>query len=1599
MSNNNKTKNNYMNNIYLSQMDKRSSYISRSTNKKISSDKYNKNLVKNNSKENFKITATLMEMNRFQNKNNKYKKPELSQNSSLYNLMTKNQNENKNINAVSIPKTKLLFQEKNSHNSSLVFNIYEDMKIKNNNSVISINKQNAKHNISNIEKKNKNKNSNINNKMLDKNNINLNIQKYSIKSNYEYNPKNYGKYINSNNNSKEEKLTNNKNICNNNKLNNHYNNNELILYSNNNNINYISNHKNKINNTNKDILQKYFINLFSSNKKKNNIKKSNNNNRENKFINDSFNNNNNNNKKSNLKIGNNFFKEDTNLDKRKVTPKLNSNNYNKKKVSGLFSANHKEKVSNIITEICNSKSKKMSENITKRNLSINIHSCNINENKFKTSVNFEIFKVNNNNKKLENNIPKLNLNQVFNLKLFDKNKMGNNYSNFYCSNISVKSDKNLKESQKENGQNALILKNKKLYYINNNDNNTNNNNMKKRTNNFNSNVNININGTMNNKKDDKKARTNNKYSSNKNNHKFSPKNIYTKDIKKSHMQRFFSYSKEKVDPRNNKVNFLNNIKKITFNDNTKSSSKNSARNLVKSSDNKSQINFNEIKHIDNLNNSNKKKKNSSEKFKKKKEIVNDTYINLRKRRARYSDINKIIETNNLKCLKNINNSEIKNIKNNKNKNIYKNHNNKNKIKNSQNNILKRSSHSASHNNLNNNKAKYDIGKIGNLFKPQMENNIRGSYKETNRKKQKNFDFISSLGKNPNLRNSYAYSYKKNHRNSEYYKSIKIKNIYRGIYDSNIKENNVHININVKNHLSKEDMSHLESDENKANENVLQNSLTLYSIYIISRYYNTCNKIGISKIALYDINKNPIPIEHSSTSDGININYVFDLNPQFSYQADFNNDVNNIPLIANFTENFYINFSIKNIYNSSFKYIYINNYSDVNNGISPVNEIKIFKSNIFLYKGLLSVNNPNVIQISNLNSEQDKGKLSINDLITNEKKNEDKNNGKSLTFTIFKSLIKDNLDNNDINFKMNKYNSARNTFHNNYIKNSEENSNNQIKDSNIYFKKDNNRSNSSVNNNEFNNVENEHEKSNNLLFFETNNDNTKNNFYDNISSLSKTSSYNLNYYGSDFNLNFPINESQFSKTLKFPNYTNKLFLNSYNSAFDDCDNLFRTSMGYINKQNDSEILNHNNNLYNNEINMLYGINNVEKNYVEFNKIRIYLKSNYGHKRYIGLTGIIFIDENQQEIDIEKANAIGALPKDLRTIYKDDSDNRIFENVFNGINNTNDIDNMWVTKVKKNKSPPYMELYFEEKIKLSKIIIYNYNDKNKLEICTKTIDIYLDDYYYKTINLIQGIGEIANVDKESNLSDFGQEICFNNEYDISDFNKLSTGLTMYDANDYKDIKFASNIFEQSYETPYLPSGNIIKFQFLSYYYNNDNPNENNNYSEEEEYLGLDNIEIYNEEGINFLNIDNNKNNNYKVLSNRIIKNINKDNYNKNILIQCIYEKDEYNNIVFNNENYLFYIYDKSVQISYIKLNPFKNNKNFGNNKVYKIKEIKLFCDEKIIFEGILYDNKPTIILFTSDYKITNGINRNYLTKYSTKRKIEEIESDNYCSLILN
>jgi hypothetical protein len=55
----------------------------------------------------------------------------------------------------------------------------------------------------------------------------------------------------------------------------------------------------------------------------------------------------------------------------------------------------------------------------------------------------------------------------------------------------------------------------------------------------------------------------------------------------------------------------------------------------------------------------------------------------------------------------------------------------------------------------------------------------------------------------------------------------------------------------------------------------------------------------------------------------------------------------------------------------------------------------------------------------------------------------------------------------------------------------------------------------------------------------------------------------------------------------------------------------------------------------------------------------LSSNYNDGKYVGLTGIQFIDDKNEVVNIEHALSIGALPKDVNTYYNNCGDPRIFE----------------------------------------------------------------------------------------------------------------------------------------------------------------------------------------------------------------------------------------------------------------------------------------------------------------------------------------------------
>jgi hypothetical protein len=348
------------------------------------------------------------------------------------------------------------------------------------------------------------------------------------------------------------------------------------------------------------------------------------------------------------------------------------------------------------------------------------------------------------------------------------------------------------------------------------------------------------------------------------------------------------------------------------------------------------------------------------------------------------------------------------------------------------------------------------------------------------------------------------------------------------------------------------------------------------------------------------------------------------------------------------------------------------------------------------------------------------------------------------------------------------------------------------------------------------------------------------------------------------------------------------------------------------------------------------------YINFKKIRINILSNYGNSYIVGLTGLNLIDKDNKLIDIESAQSVGALPKDLKTIYYDENEDRIFENLFNGINNTTNENLMWLTLL---NPRPFIEICFKDEMALNRIEIWNFNEPMSLDKGAKNIEIIFDDKENRKYNIIlwKGLG--------IEYYDYFQKIYFDKYEDTINLNYL---------------KF-NNINNKNRK---LPIGFAFKLVFIS------------NYGDKE-MISLKKFELYNEK--------NNLLSKYTTISDNYDEEINHKNASKNNLerIQNYFyfhkffdfRKDE--DSICNN--LLFICFNEIVQIKYIKL----ENISTGKLKYTSTKTMQIYCDDVLIFEGDLKQNGENIILFDEKEikKFNNVINLNIRkTKYKFTEKIK-------------
>ena len=335
-----------------------------------------------------------------------------------------------------------------------------------------------------------------------------------------------------------------------------------------------------------------------------------------------------------------------------------------------------------------------------------------------------------------------------------------------------------------------------------------------------------------------------------------------------------------------------------------------------------------------------------------------------------------------------------------------------------------------------------------------------------------------------------------------------------------------------------------------------------------------------------------------------------------------------------------------------------------------------------------------------------------------------------------------------------------------------------------------------------------------------------------------------------------------------------------------------------------------------------INNKKKNYITFHKIKIKLLSNYGNFYFIGLTGLNLIDKNNKIINIENAISIGALPKDLRTIYNNENDYRVFENIFSNLNNTIDENFMWLTI----KNPiPYIEIVFKKEMTLSRIDFWNFNEPFNLDKGVKDIEIIIDDKKKFNFILIKGLG--------IDYFNFYQKIFFFN-YDFIN----------------KNVDF-NNLF--------YPIGFVFKIVFIDNYGDND-------------FISLKNIFFYDKN-----NIDLYSQVNFSKIS---FSNENDIIYSYQFLD---YKKNE--NSICNN--LLFICFEELVQVKYIKL--INKEEKLSQNA----KNIQIYCDDVLFFEGTINQCNESIISFENDYcKLDDKINKdNIISLNSINSKDKNIYNE--------
>ena len=272
---------------------------------------------------------------------------------------------------------------------------------------------------------------------------------------------------------------------------------------------------------------------------------------------------------------------------------------------------------------------------------------------------------------------------------------------------------------------------------------------------------------------------------------------------------------------------------------------------------------------------------------------------------------------------------------------------------------------------------------------------------------------------------------------------------------------------------------------------------------------------------------------------------------------------------------------------------------------------------------------------------------------------------------------------------------------------------------------------------------------------------------------------------------------------------------------------------------------------------------------------------------------------------------------------------------------------------------IEIDFKQKMKIKKIILYNFNNDVLKNCCVKILCLlfYINkkpEKNMKRIYLNKNLGEEG--------IEYGQIIKypFNNCFGIKRFKNLSKEIKNNLLN--SDIIYNE---EYDYYCPTYPSGFIIKILLLNNWGRN-------------EYIGFEQIQLFDENNNEILLIEDGNNEIISKKEEKIIPDIYLLPENRRLDLKL---KPMVLTNYKNKENRIYIIFNNLIMISKI------NIINYYKYDEIAVKDIKILIDDNVIFEGELNKNLNEIFFSTMKKNEFNKENKEQILKSNKKERYAE------------